>query len=48
MSPGKTAAPNWILRLAVLALVAAGIIYGVAYTLRPVALVAVAATGRRV
>lgn len=48
MSPGKTAAPNWILRLAVLALVAAGIIYGVAYTLRPVALVAVAATGKAV
>jgi|CXWL01.1.fsa_nt_gi RND family efflux transporter MFP subunit len=48
MSQGKTAAPNWILRLAVLALVAAGIIYGVAYTLRPVALVAVAATGKSV
>ena len=48
MSQGKTAAPNWILRLAVLALVAAGIIYGVAYTLRPVALVAVAATGKAV
>lgn len=48
MSPGKTAAPNWILRLAVLAVVAAGIIYGVSYTLRPVALVAVAATGKAV
>jgi RND family efflux transporter MFP subunit len=48
MSPGKTAEPNWILRLAVLALVAAGIFYGVSYTLRPVALVAVAATGKAV
>ncbi len=48
MSQGKTAAPNWILRLAVLAVVAAGIFYGISYTLRPVVLVAVAATGKAV
>jgi RND family efflux transporter MFP subunit len=44
MSPGKPAAPNWFLRLAVLAVVVAGIGFGVSYTLRPMALVATAST----
>ncbi len=44
MSSGKPAAPNWFLRLAVVAAVVAAIGYGVSYTLRPVALVATAST----
>ena len=48
MSQGKTASSNWLLRVAVGAVVVAGIIYGVSYTLRPVALVTAAATGKAV
>lgn len=48
MSTGKTAAPNWFLRLAVTAVVLAAIGYGVSYVLRPVALVTVAETGTAV
>ncbi|SDS27623.1 efflux RND transporter periplasmic adaptor subunit [Opitutus sp. GAS368] len=44
MSQVKSASPNWFLRLAVAAVVVAGIAYGVSYTLRPVALVAPAVT----
>jgi RND family efflux transporter MFP subunit len=44
MSQAKSASPNWFLRLAVAAVVVAGIAYGVSYTLRPVALVAPAVT----
>jgi len=45
MSAPKPATPNWSLRLGVAAVVLAGLAYGVAYTLRPVALVSPAATG---
>lgn len=45
MSAPKPATPNWFLRLGVAAVVLAGLAYGVAYTLRPVALVSPAATG---
>ena len=45
--PPKTA-PNWSLRLAVVAAALAGIGYGVSYLLRPVALVAAAAIGKSV
>jgi RND family efflux transporter MFP subunit len=48
MSTSKTAAPNWILRLAVTAAVLAVIGYGVSYVTRPVALVAAAETGTAV
>ncbi len=48
MSTGKTAAPNWFLRLAVTAVVLAAIGYGVSYVLRPVALVTAAETGTAV
>ncbi len=48
MSTGKTAAPNWFLRLAVTAVVLAAIGYGISYVLRPVALVASAETGTAV
>lgn len=48
MSTGKTAAPNWFLRLAVTAVVLAAIGYGISYVLRPVALVTAAETGTAV
>lgn len=48
MSTGKTAAPNWFLRLALTAVVLAAIGYGVSYVLRPVALVTAAETGTAV
>ena len=44
MSAPKSAAPNWTLRLIVVAVVLAGIGYGVSFALRPVALVAPAVT----
>lgn len=44
MSAAKPASPNWTLRLAMVAVVLAGISYGVSYALRPVALVAPAVT----
>ena len=48
MSQDKTGSPNWLLRLAVAAVVMAGIIYAVSYTLRPVASVTAAVTGKAV
>ncbi len=48
MNPGKTGSPNWLLRLAVAAVVVAGIIYAVSYTLRPVAAVTAAVIGKSV
>ena len=48
MSPGKTGSPNWLLRLAVAAVVVAGTYYGISYTLRPVAAVTAAVTGKAV
>lgn len=48
MNTGKTAAPNWFLRLALTAVVLAAIGYGVSYVLRPVALVTAAETGTAV
>ncbi|MBI2813929.1 MAG: efflux RND transporter periplasmic adaptor subunit [Opitutae bacterium] len=48
MSQPPRTAPNWSLRLAVVAAVLAGIGYGVSYLLRPVALVAAAVIGKSV
>lgn len=48
MNQGKPASPNWFLRLAVAGAVVAAIGYGVAYMLRPVALVTAAVTGKAV
>lgn len=48
MNQPKTAAPNWILRLAVTGAVLAAVAYGVTYALRPVAMVVAALTGSAV
>ncbi len=45
MTKPKPSSPNWVVRLAIVAVVLGGIAWGVFYTLRPIALVATAVTG---
>lgn len=48
MSAPKPASPNWFVRLALAAVVIAAIGWGIAYTLRPIAVVVAATTGTAV